>query len=307
MTHHWGYVGAVTAALLAGMGATLNKIALADVQPTVVAGLTYLMAGVALAVIRFTPLRSRIMRIFKTPTKTESTFCRRDAFVLVLVVLAGAIAAPFLFLNGLDGTTAVNASMLQNAESLFTVLIAVFFLGERAGKKDWFGVLFLVVGAVFLTTNAEFGKLTLTQGLLGNVLIVGACLFWGIDNNLSKLLCFKEDLVLITSSKCLLGGSGLLLLAYTLNADFSVPLSVFPYLFFVGIFSIGLSILFFMLGLREIGSLRTGVIFSTSALFGAVLAFFVLSEPFTIVQVLAGVLMIAGVYLLYRRKGAYQR
>jgi drug/metabolite transporter (DMT)-like permease len=301
MSHHWGYVGAITSALLFGIGATLNKIVLADVHPTVVAGLTYLFAGAALAVLRFSPIRSRVMRLLKTPTKTDQTFCRKDTLILVLVVLSGSTIAPFLFLNGLNGTTAVNASLLQNAESLFTVLIAVFFLRERARRKDWFGALILVVGAVFLTANAEFSGLTLTQSLLGNVLIVGACLFWGIDNNLSKLLCFKEDLILITASKCLLGGTALLLLAYLLNLGFSVPLLAFPYLIVVGVFSIGLSILFFMVGLREIGSLRTGVIFSTSSLFGAIFAFAILRETFTVIQVLAGLLMMLGVCVLYRK------
>lgn len=301
MSHHWGYVGAITSALLFGIGATLNKIVLADVHPTVVAGLTYLFAGAALAVIRFSPIRSRVMRLLKTPTKTDQTFCRKDTLILVLVVLSGSTIAPFLFLNGLNGTTAVNASLLQNAESLFTVLIAVFFLRERARRKDWFGALILVVGAVFLTANAEFSGLTLTQSLLGNVLIVGACLFWGIDNNLSKLLCFKEDLILITASKCLLGGTALLLLAYLLNLGFSVPLLAFPYLIVVGVFSIGLSVLFFMVGLREIGSLRTGVIFSASSLFGAIFAFAVLRETFTVIQVLAGLLMMLGVCVLYRK------
>ena len=301
MSHHWGYVGAITSALLFGIGATLNKIVLADVHPTVVAGLTYLFAGAALAVIHFSPIRSRVMRLLKTPTKTDQTFCRKDTLILMLVVLSGSTIAPFLFLNGLNGTTAVNASLLQNAESLFTVLIAVFFLRERARRKDWFGALILVVGAVFLTANAEFSGLTLTQSLLGNVLIVGACLFWGIDNNLSKLLCFKEDLILITASKCLLGGTALLLLAYLLNLGFSVPLLAFQYLIVVGVFSIGLSILFFMVGLREIGSLRTGVIFSTSSLFGAIFAFAILRETFTVIQVLAGLLMMLGVCVLYRK------
>lgn len=301
MTHHWGYVGAVVSALLFGIGATLNKIALSGVHPTVVAGLTYLFAGIALAAIRFSPANNRILRLLKTPTKTEQTFCRKDTITLLLVVLSGSTIAPFLFLYGLNDTTAVNASLLQNAEALFTVLIAAIFLRERAHKKDWFGVLFLVIGAVFLTTNAEFGNLTLTQSLLGNLLIVGACLFWGIDNNLSKFLCFKEDLVLVTASKCLIGGSALLLLAYLCNLSFFVPLAALPYLIVVGIFSIGLSILFFMLGLREIGSLRTGVIFSTSSLFGAAFAFIVLREGFTLLQVLAGLLMLVGVYVLYRK------
>jgi drug/metabolite transporter (DMT)-like permease len=86
-----------------------------------------------------------------------------------------------------------------------------------------------------------------------------------------------------------------------LGIDFYVPFSAMPYLIAVGVFSIGLSILFFMLGLREIGSLRTGVIYSTSSLFGAFFAFVVLSEEFSVIQILAGLLMILGVYVLYRR------
>src|SRR5512136_73271 len=295
MTHHWGYVGAVTSALLFGLGATLNKIVVGDVNPTVVAGLTYMFAGIALAVVRFSPVNSRVMRMLKTPTKTEPAFCRKDAFVLLLVVLSGSTIAPFLLLNGLSASTAVNASLLLNAESLFTVLIAISFLKERARRKDWFGVFFLVAGAIFLTTNAQFGNLTLSQALLGNNLIIGACLFWGIDNNLSKLLCFKEDLTLVASAKCLLGGSALLVLSWVFGLGLSVPLTAVPYLVVVGVFSIGFSILFFMLGLREIGSFRTGVVFSTSALFGAFFAFVVLREEFTMIQVLAGLLMVLGV------------
>ena len=150
MTHHWGYVGAVASALLFGLGATFNKIAVADVNPTVVAGLTYLFAGLVLTVIRFSPIRSRMMRLLKTPTLTETTYCRRDVWVLLLVVLSGSTLAPLLFMNGLSGSTAVNASLLLNAEPLFTVLIAVAFLRERAKKKEWVGVLFLVVALYLL-------------------------------------------------------------------------------------------------------------------------------------------------------------
>jgi drug/metabolite transporter (DMT)-like permease len=139
----------------------------------------------------------------------------------------------------------------------------VFFLKEPAKKKDWFAVVLLVVGAIFLTTNAEFGNLTLTQTLFGNLLIVGACLFWGIDNNLSKLLCFKKDLILMIVVKCLLGGMLLLLLALTFNLGILVPLIAVPYLIDAGVLSEGLSILFFWIGLREIGSMRTGANFST--------------------------------------------
>ena len=302
MTHHWGYVGALASAILFGVGTTLNKLALADVNPTVVAGLIYLFAGLSLSAVRFTPIRNRVMKLIKTPAKTESKFCKKDIVTLGLVVLSGSVIAPLLFLNGLNQTTAINASFLQNAEILFTILIALIFLREHVSKREWTGILILVVGAVFLATNAQFNSLSLQQAVLGNLLILGACLFWGIDNNLSKFLCIKEDLILVTALKCLIGGASLLLLAFALNLNFYVPLSAFPYLISVGAFSIGFSILFFMVGLKEIGSIRTGTIYATSALFGAVFALIILKEPLTIAQALAGLVMFVGVYILYKKK-----
>jgi drug/metabolite transporter (DMT)-like permease len=301
VTHHWGYVGSLASALLFGIGTTFNKIALADVNPVVVAGLLYLFAGLSLAIVRFTPAVRYLTQLIQTPTKTDSKFCRKDFVTLGFVVLCGSMIAPFLFLNGLNQTTAMNASLLQNAESLFTVLIALLFLKERCSKKDWVGVWFLAVGSVLLATNAQFADLSLDQWLVGNLLILGACLFWGLDNNLSKYLCIKEDQVLVVSLKCLIGGGCLLLVAFILNLSFYVPLLAFPYVVFAGVFSIGFSLLFFMLGLKEIGSMRTGMIFSMSSLFGAFFAFVILREPFTFIQILAGLLMLLGVYVLYRK------
>ena len=294
-------MAALSSALLFGMGATLNKIVLADVHPIVVAGLIYLFAGMSLSLVRFSRLRKRVMSILETPTKTEAKIGRKDFAILALVVLSGSSIAPFFFLNGLNQTTAINASLLQNAESLFTMLIAFLFLKERASKKDSLGVLILIVGVFFLTTNGEISKLTLTQNLLGNVLIVAACVFWGIDNNLSKFLSKKEDIILITILKCLLGGTALLLLSWALRLDFQIPLFAFPYLISAGAFSIGFSILFFLLGLREIGTMKTGVIFSTSSLFGAAFAFIMLKETFSPIQLIAGFVMLLGVYILYKK------
>ncbi len=265
------------------------------------AGLIYLFAGVYLAVVRFSPLRHRVMKLIKTPTKTESKFCRRDIAILGLVVISGSVIAAFLFLNGLNQTTAIDASFLQNAEILFTILIAFVFLKERVSKNEWIGIAILVVGAVILATNAQFASISLQTAVLGNLLILGACLFWGVDNNLSKFLCVKEDLILVTALKCLIGGASLLLLAFVLGLSFYVPLSAFPYLVSVGAFSIGFSILFFMVGLKEIGAIRTGTIYSTSALFGAFFALIILREPITIVQAIAGLVMIMGIYVLYKK------
>jgi len=297
VTHHWGYVSAVASALLFGTSSTLNKIALEDVHPTLIAGMIYFIGGVFLFGIHSFPLSKKILSLFESP-EIEPKITTKDFRTLAFVILYGSVAAPLLLLNGLNQTTAVNTSLLLNAESLFTALIALVFLSERGTKKEYLGITMLLIGVVFVTTNGEFQKLTLTENIAGNLLIVGACLFWGIDNNLSRFLSKKRDIILITGLKCFIGGLALLALAFVIGVPFSIPLISIPYLLSVGAFSIAFSILLFLFALRKIGSMRTGVIYSMSSLFGAVLAFLILREPFSFIQLIAGAIMLLGVYVL---------
>lgn len=297
MTHHWGYVSAVASALLFGTSSTLNKIALEDVHPTVIAGMIYFIGGVFLFGIHFSPLSKKILALFESP-EIELKITAKDFRILAFVILCGSVVAPLLLLNGLNQTTAVNTSLLLNAESLFTASIAFVFLSERGVKKEYLGITLLLIGVVFVTTNGEFQKLTITENIAGNLLIVGACLFWGIDNNLSRFLSKKRDIILITGLKCFIGGLALLAVAFVIGVPFSIPLISIPYLLSAGAFSIAFSILLFLFALRKIGSMRTGAIYSTSSLFGAVLAFLILREPFSFIQLVAGAIMLLGVYVL---------
>jgi len=297
LTHHWGYVSAVASALLFGASSTLNKIALEDVHPTVIAGMIYFIGGIFLFGIHFSPLSKKILALFESP-EIEPKITTKDFRILAFVILCGSVIAPLLLLNGLNQTTAINTSLLLNAESLFTALIAFVFLSERGTKKEYLGIALLLLGVVFVTTNGEFQKLTLTENIAGNLLIVGACLFWGIDNNLSRFLSKKQDIILITGLKCFIGGLALLALTFVIGVPFSIPLISIPYLLSVGAFSIAFSILLFLFALRKIGSMRTGVIYSISSLFGAVLAFLILREPFSFIQLVAGAIMLLGVYVL---------
>lgn len=301
MTHHWGYVGAIASAVLFGVSSTFNKIALENVHPLVVAGTIYFIGGVLLFGIHLSPLHKRLLYLFETPTETETKISKKDYRTLAFVIICGSIIAPMFLLYGLNETTAINASLLLNTESLFTVLIALAFLHEHGSRKDYIAITLLLLGVVFLTTNAEFRNLTLSEDAIGNLLIVGACFFWGIDNNLSRFLSKKRDIVKITGLKCFSGGAILLVTSLILGVSFNIPIASIPYMLSVGAFSIAFSILCFLLALREIGSMRTGVVFSTSSLFGAVSAFFILGESLASIQLLAMAVMLLGVYILYRK------
>lgn len=297
MTHHYGYVGALLAAVLFGISSTLNKIALGNVHPMVVAGSVYLTAGVVLMTLRFTPLKEKLLSTLEFRVKTQRRFSRRDVGLLGLIVIFGSFLAPLLFMSGLARTSAVNASLLLNTETLFTVLIAAAVFRERVTRGGMVGIALIIAGALVVSTE-NIGSVALTENPWGNLLVVLAGLCWALDNNLSRFLSLKRDLLLVTSLKGLLGGSALLSLSALLGVPLKIPAQSLPYILTVGSLSIGFSLVLYLFALREIGAMRTGAIFSTSTLIGAFVAFLVLGESFTPTKAFFGVLMLAGVYLL---------
>jgi drug/metabolite transporter (DMT)-like permease len=300
MSHHWGYVNALIAAALFGISATLNKIVLKDMHPLAVAGFIYFSAGILLALIRFLPAFEKISERFRINVKNKSLH-KNDWFYLIAVTMCGAIIAPFLFLYGLNISTAVNASLLLNTEVLFTVLIAFLFLKERANKKDYFAIFLLFLAAIVITTNLNLSELNLNEKIVGNLFIIGGTFFWALDNSLSKKLSLENDAIKVASLKSLIGGAIVILFVMILQIPFDITLSQIFYLLFVGFFSIGLSLILFLSSLRMIGSMKTVVIFSTSSLFGAISAFIILKEPISIIQLIAGIIMIYAVYLMSKK------
>ena len=74
-------MSAVASALLFGTSATLNKIALENVHPTVVAGMIYFVGGVFLFGIHFSPLSKKILALFESP-EIEPKITTKDFRIL---------------------------------------------------------------------------------------------------------------------------------------------------------------------------------------------------------------------------------
>lgn len=299
MNRFWGYLSAIMVALLFGVWFSLDKILLGYLHPLALAALIYLLASAFLFLIRVSPLHYHILEIVHRESNVEIHISRRNYLTLFLTAIFGAVIAPALYLTGLNQITAVNAALLTNVEILFIILLGIFFLKERVKAKDIVGFAFLLIGAIFLSTN-NLQDLTFDQSLLGNLLVVSACFFWSMDTTLTKFLSNKRDIFFLTSLKCGIGGLILFLISIFMRLSFTLPLNMVPVLFFIALGCMSFSIVLTFIAIREIGSTRTGSIFSTSSLFGAVVAFIVLGEPLEAIQLLFGVLMFWGILILYK-------
>jgi drug/metabolite transporter (DMT)-like permease len=279
---HWrnrGVIAALAAAMLFGAGTPLAKVLLHQTNPWLLAALLYLGAGVGLFLVR-------VVRRQSTPRLTA-----KEAGWLLGAVVAGGVIAPVLLMWGLGKMPASGASLLLNAEGVFTALIAWIVFRENFDRRIALGMAFIVAGAVAVSWpgSAEFSD------TLPALAVLGACLFWGLDNNLTRNVSLADP-TFTAMVKGLVAGVVNLTLALWAGAMLPAWTTVLAS-GVLGFLSYGVSLALFVTALGHLGTARSGAYFSTAPFAGAVLSLVVVGEPLTPGLLAAGVLMGIGVWL----------
>jgi drug/metabolite transporter (DMT)-like permease len=285
MNRHAVMLAFLSAALF-GLSTPAAKVLLAAVDPTILAGLLYCGSGLGIAA-----LRRAARRVRRDEAAREVPLDRHDAPWLAGAILAGGIVGPVLLMFGLSRTNAATASLLLTLEGAATAVLAWFVFKENFDRRIAIGMASLVSGAVVLSWS---GTPTLS-GIIGPLAIAGACLAWGLDNNLTRKVSLADPLQ-VAELKGIIAGPASLLLGLCAGGRFP---SLTPMLLagIVGFFGYGISIALFVRALRDLGAGRTGAYFSTAPFLGAIAAVLFLRDPVTIQLIAAGMLMAFGVWL----------
>lgn len=274
-----GVMAALSAALLFGSGTPLAKGLLSSIDPWLLAGLLYIGSGAGLSLYRLAR-RAPMQRL--PPVEWGW---------LAGAIFAGGAVGPVLLMFGLSGMPAAGAALLLNAEGVLTALLAWFVFGENFDRRIALGMLAIVAGALVVSWPGEARFSTPWPALA----VVGACLAWAIDNNLTRKVSLT-DATWIAMLKGWAAGSVNLALAFWSGAAWP-PLPALGGALLVGGFAYGMSLALFVVGLRHLGTARTGAYFSVAPFFGAVLAIPLLDEPLGARLLIAGGLMGLGVWL----------
>jgi drug/metabolite transporter (DMT)-like permease len=155
----------------------------------------------------------------------------------------------------------------------------------------------VLASVIIVSTNLQFDNLLLKLNT-GNLLIIGATLFWGLDNNISRILSHRIDITKIIQLKSIIGGLILLVLTFLMDIPLNISLMQIPSILLLGIVGFAASLYFFLHGLNKIGTTNTLLILSLSSVFGLVLASVVLHEQISTIQIIAGGIMLFGIYLV---------
>ena len=279
---HAGVLAALASAVLFGVTTPIAKQLLSGTQPLLIAGLLYLGSGVGVSALRCVQDRGW----------AATGLVARDWVWLGLATLIGGVIAPALLMSGLAHADAASASLLLNLEVVFTAVLAWVVFKEPAGSRVVFGLFAIFAGGLILVWPARFAS---TGNLLALLAIVAACLCWAIDNNLTRKISASDARVL-AAIKGLVAGATNTVLAFALGASL-------PQVWHVGITLVmgflgyGLSLVLFIVSLRQLGAARTGAYFATAPFIGAVVALFLYGQPAEGAFWVGAVCMALGVWL----------
>ncbi len=250
---------AFLAACLYALSTPCSKVLLGNVAPNMMAALLYLGAGAGMAVL--TGARA----VARRATSEEIPLERADAPYVVVMVLLD-IAAPILLMAGLAHAAPENVALLNNFEIVATAVIAFAAFRERVAPRTWAGIAVITASCALLSLEGE-AALSFSSGSL---LVLGACLCWGVENNCTSRLSEKDPAQVVVVKGF---GSGAGALAVALLAGDALPaLPDAAAALLLGFVAYGLSIFFYVYAQRGLGAARTSAYYAVNPFIGAALS-----------------------------------
>jgi len=148
--------------LIWGANFTVIKIGLEEIPPVLFSALRFAIVA--------------IPAVFFIPFPKTSIWN-----VLGVGIFLGVIKFSLLFVSMDVGVSAGLASLLLQAQVVFTIVLSVFIFKEEIKKNQFIGIVIAILGFSMFFFSQE-GSLT----ILGLVLILLAALFWAISNLIMK-------------------------------------------------------------------------------------------------------------------------
>lgn len=284
---------ALGSAALYGISVPAIKLWGAGVSSALVSGLLYLGAGIAMvpvALARRTRPGAR--------GDEERRLTRKQAPLCAAMVALNSTSAICLA-AGIALSSASAASLLGNFEVVATAVFAWLIFRERMGGKMALACLLIAASGMLLSWDGSDAGALFKPGSL---LILLACVLWGLENNCTRALS-EFDVVSVTMVKGVFTGA----LGIGISAGFAAvtgtPMTVgaspsdLVLLLAVGAVSYGASIVLYIWAQRWIGAARTGNCYSVAPFVGVALSWACFGPDVSWAFVVALGLSVAGVAL----------
>jgi drug/metabolite transporter (DMT)-like permease len=280
----WPDVGVLSAAVLWGLNYTSVKVALGDLPPLVFGSLRFLIA---------TSLLFGLLALVEHGVRVT----RADTGRLLLMGSLSIGINQVLFLDGLRRTSASIGAIMFACASAFTIMLAVYLLGERAGPRLWAGVVLASGGIAVIVGQAAAGG---GGALFGDVEIFVSALAVGLSSLIAKSVLQRYSALRVTAWSSLWGLCCLLpfgAIALPTVRWSHVQPHAWDALAFTAIGASVVTLILWYAGIARIGVVRATAYGYLQPILGVVFAAVLLGDQLSARQLVGGAVALVGTWL----------
>jgi drug/metabolite transporter (DMT)-like permease len=203
-------------------------------------------------------------------------------------------------------TTAVNMAIIQGSIPVFVLLGALLAFGTRIGLLQAIGTAVTLAGVAAIAARGDLQALASFSFYTGDVYMLIACASYAVYTLMLRDRPKVPGFVFFSAiaAAALVVSTPLLMWEIAAGNVIWPDLRGWLILLYVTLFPSLLSQIFFMRGVELIGPGRAGLFVNLVPVFGAILGVAILSEPFHWYHALGLALVLGGIWLAERKKGA---
>lgn len=279
-----GLMAGLTAASIWGGMYVVSKVVLEVIPPFSLLTIRLVLGAITLGIV--------------IAFRRNHAFTREQVLQSFLIGFVGyGISLGFQFV-GTKLSTASNGSLVTSATPAFVLIFAPFLLAERTTPRRIIALLISTMGvvAVIDPRNAE-----LSPSLFwGNLSLLAAALTWALYSVLVRKISHSTDL-LASSAVMLIGGipSSLIFAAREIKTIGvgAITSDVVAGILFLGIVSTAIAMLLWNFAFAELPATVASLTFFAQPVVGAILGAMLLSERISVLFIVGGLLIGAGLVI----------
>ncbi len=277
------YLLVFTIMVLWGLNIVILKLLVTELPPATMTAFRIMIAGVTTLCILI------LTRSFRRMTKQEWIYT-------LLGTLFGVVLHHSLLAISLTMIDASSAALILALVPLTTVILAIFFLGEKLTGARLLGIFLALIGVFFIQGES----FTSFHFSLGEVLIFTSMLVQAISFIFIKKATATIDSKQITTMMFLTGSIGLVILSFIIEpGSFSQMFTASPFIYVLFIFSgmvvTGFGYIIYNSAIQQIGAGQTVIFNNFVPFFGVVFSVIFLNEMITASQVIGFIFVVIGV------------
>jgi drug/metabolite transporter (DMT)-like permease len=275
----------ILAGILWGTSFPIIKIGLTTIDPFAFVFWRFLVATITLLVVML------LLR------KLEFKMANKK----LLAFLGAANAAGYLLQYvGMNYTTAAKAALFINLSAMWVALLSPKLLGESFSRKKIAGVLFGLVGIVFVSTNLDFSMLGEGQ-FIGDFMLIISGVAWAL------FMIYNKKLIMNSTSATFQSMTWVLVLTLISIVPFTVlsgpgffDLSGWAWLaiFYTAIVCWILPYFLWLEGLKHLSASTSTVLLLSEIVVAVILSIIVLKEPITVFSTIGALFIIIAIALV---------